>query len=57
MSHDEVAGYAVLAGYGLVVVAMVRAVGFKRVLLGALGLVTVAFALAIGSLRAFTTRR
>lgn len=57
MSHDEVAGYDVLARYGLLVIALVRALGIKRVLLGALALVAVAFALAFGSVRAFATPR
>lgn len=57
MTHDELAGYTLLAGYGLMLLLAIRAFGLKRVLLVILGIVFLGVGIAFGTLRGFTDRR
>ena len=57
MTHDELAGYALLAGYGLMLLVAIKVFGFRRVLLSILGIVFLGIGLAFGSLRGVTERR
>jgi hypothetical protein len=57
MTHDELAGYTLLAGYGLMVLAAIRLFGFKRVLLVILGIVFLGVGIAFGTFRGVTNRR
>ena len=57
MTHDELAGYSLLVGYGLMLVLAIRAFGLKRVLLVILGVVFLGIGVAFGSLRGITDRR
>ena len=56
MTHDELAGYMLLAGYGLMLLLAIRAFGLKRVLLVILGIVFLGISVAFGTLRAITDR-
>lgn len=57
MSHDELAGYTLLAGYGLMLLLAIRAFGLKRVLLVILGIAFLGIGVAFGILRGITDRR
>lgn len=57
MTHDEVAGYTLLAGYGLILLLAIRAFGLRRVLLVILGIVFLAIGVAFGTFRGITDRR
>lgn len=57
MTHDELAGYTLLAGFGLMLVGAVKLFGFRAVLKVIFGIVLVAGIVAFGTLRAMTTRR
>jgi hypothetical protein len=57
MTQDELAGYTLLAGYGLMLLLAIRAFGLKRVLLVVLGIVFLGFGVAFGTLRGITDRR
>lgn len=57
MPHDELAGYTLLAGYGLMLLFAIRAFGLRRVLLLILGMVFLGIGVAFGTLRGITDRR
>lgn len=57
MAQDELAGYTLLAGYGLLLVVLVRRFGIRRILWLALVIVTLGVAGALSTLRAVTSRR
>lgn len=57
MTHDEVAGYTVLAGYGLMLLGTIKIFGFKKVLLVILGIVFLGVGIAFGTFRGVTNRR
>ncbi len=57
MTHDELAGYTVLAGYGLMLLLAIKAFGLRRVLLVFLGIVFLGIGVAFGTLRGITERR
>jgi hypothetical protein len=57
MTHDELAGYTLLAGYGLMLLGAVKIFGFRRVLLVVFGIVFLGVGIALGSLRGVTGRR
>jgi hypothetical protein len=57
MTHDELAGYTLLAGYGLMLLGAIRIFGFRRVLLVIFGIVFLGMGVALGSLRGVTNRR
>jgi hypothetical protein len=57
MTHDELAGYTLLAGYGLMLLIAIRVFGLRRALLVILGIVFLGVGIALGSLRGVTNRR
>jgi hypothetical protein len=57
MTQDELAGYTLLAGYGLMLLLAIRAFGLRRVLLVILGIVFLGVGVAFGTLRGITDRR
>ena len=57
MTHDELAGYTLLAGYGLMMLGAVKVFGVKRVLLVILGIVFLGVGVAFGTFRSVTDRR
>ena len=57
MTHDELAGYTLLAGYARMLRVAIRVFGFKRVLLVVLGIVFLGIGIAFGSFRGVTNRR
>lgn len=57
MTHDELAGYTLLAGYGLMLLLAIRAFGLRRVLFVILGIVFLGIGVAFGTLRGITGRR
>ncbi len=57
MTHDEVAGYTLLAAYGILLLGAIRLFGLRRILMVILGIVFLAMATALGTLRGMTTRR
>lgn len=57
MTHDEVAGYTLLAGYGIMLLGAIKVFGFKRVLLVILGIVFLGVGVAFGTFRGVTSRR
>lgn len=57
MTHDELAGYTLLAGYGLMLLLAIRAFGLKRVLLVIFGIVFLGVGVAFGTFRGITHRR
>ena len=57
MTHDELAGYTLLAGYGLMLLGAIKVFGLKRVLLVILGIVFLRIGIAFGTLRGVTNRR
>lgn len=57
MTHDELAGYTLLAGYGLMLLLAIRAFGFKKVLLVIFGIVFLGVGVAFGTFRSITNRR
>ena len=57
MTHDELAGYTLLAGYGLMLLLAIRAFGLRKVLLVILGIVFLGIGVAFGTLRGVTDRR
>ena len=57
MTHDELAGYTLLAGYGLMLLFAIRAFGLKKMLLVILGIVFLGIGVAFGTLRGITDRR
>lgn len=57
MTQEELAGYTLLAGFGLMLVGAVKLFGLRAVLRVIFGIVLVAGIVAFGTLRAMTTRR
>lgn len=57
MTRDELAGYTVLIGFGLVLVLAIKVFGVRRVVMALLGVVLIALTLAFGTLRAMSSRR
>ena len=57
MTQEELAGYTLLAGYGLMLLVAIKVFGFRRVLLVIFGIVFLGIAVAFGTLRGFTDRR
>ncbi len=57
MTHDEIAGYTLLAGYGLTLLLAIRAFGMRKVLLVILGIVFLGVGIAFGTFRGITNRR
>jgi hypothetical protein len=57
MTHDELAGYTLLAGYGLMLLVAIRVFGLRRVLLVIFGILFLGIGLAFGTLRGVTERR
>jgi hypothetical protein len=57
MTHDEMAGYTVLAGYGLMLLIAIKVFSLKRVLLVILGIVFLGVGIAFGTFRGVTNRR
>lgn len=57
MAGEEIAGYLILGGYGLLLVAAVRRFGLGRVLGVLFGIVTLGLVIALGTLRGMTSRR
>jgi hypothetical protein len=57
VTHDQLAGYTLLAGYGLLLLGLVKAFGLRRVVLVILGIVFLGVGVAFGTLRGVTNRR
>lgn len=57
MTHDELAGYAVLAGYGLLLLGLNQVFGVRRVVFGVLAIVTFGLTVALGTLKVLAARR
>lgn len=57
MTHDELAGYTLLAGYGLMLLGTIKIFGFKKVLLVILGIVFLGVGIAFGTFKSVTNRR
>ena len=57
MSREELAGYSLLAGYGLMLLVAIKVFGFRRVFMVLVGIVFLAVAVAFGTLRGVTDRR
>ena len=57
MAQDELAGYTLLAGYGLMLLLAIKAFGLRRVLLVILGIFFLGAGVAFGTLRGITDRR
>lgn len=57
MTHDELAGYTLLAGYGLMLLLAIKAFGLRKVLLVILGIVFLGVGIAFGTFRGVTNRR
>ena len=57
MTHDELAGYTLLAGYGLMLLGAIKVFGIRRVLLVVLGIMFLGVGVAFGTLRGVTNRR
>lgn len=57
MTQEELAGYSLLAGYGLMLLAALKVFGVRRVLLVILGIVFLGVGIAVGTLRGLTSRR
>ena len=57
MTYDELAGYTLLAGYGLMLLGATKVFGLRRVLLVILGIVFLGVGLAFGTFRGVTNRR
>ena len=57
MTQDELAGYTLLAGYGVMLVGAIKVFGVRRVLLVILGIVLLGVGIAFGTFRGVTTRR
>ena len=51
MTHDELAGYTLLAGYGLMLLGAIKVFGLRRVLLAGYGL------MLLGAIKVFGLRR
>ncbi len=57
MTHDELAGYTLLAGYGLMLLLVIKTFGFRRVLVVVLGVALLGVWVAFGTFRGITNRR
>jgi hypothetical protein len=57
VTHDELAGYTILAGYGLMLLGAIRVFGLKRVLLVMFGIVFLGIGIAFKTLGAVSARR
>ncbi|MDQ3876983.1 MAG: hypothetical protein M3290_01345 [Actinomycetota bacterium] len=57
MTHDELAGYAVLAGYGVLLVGVVRVFGIRKLVFGVLAVLALGVTVAFASLKAVSTQR
>jgi hypothetical protein len=57
MTHDEVAGYTLLAGYGVILLGAIKIFGLRRVLTFIFAIVFLAMGVVFGSFRAPTSRR
>lgn len=57
MTHDELAGYTLLAGYALMLMVAIKVFGLKRVLLVILAIVFLGVGIAFGTFRGVTNRR
>lgn len=57
MSREELAGYTLLAGYGVMLLVAIKVFGFRRVFMVLVGIVFLAVAVAFGTLRGVTDRR
>ena len=55
MASEEIGAYALVAGYGLVLVATIRALGIRRILGLLVATVIVGFALGLKSLGAIVS--
>jgi len=55
MASEEIGAYALVAGYGLVLVATVKALGIRRILWLLVATVVVGFALGLKSLGAIVS--
>ena len=55
MASEEIGAYTLVAGYGLVLVATVRALGIRRILWLLVATVVVGFALGLKSLGAIVS--
>ncbi len=55
MASEEIGAYALVAGYGLVLVATVRALGIRRILWLLVATAVVGFALGLKSLGAIVS--
>lgn len=57
MSHDELAGYTLLAGYGVMLLGAIKVFGLRRVLMVILGIVLLGIGIAFSTFRGVTDRR
>lgn len=57
MTHDELAGYTLLAANGLMLLGAIKVFGFRRVLMVILGIVFLGIGIAFGAFRGVTNRR
>ena len=57
MGQNEIGGYVLLAGYGLLLLGAVRVFGARRVLRFFLAIAFVGVWIAMGTLRGLTARR
>lgn len=57
MEQGQLAGYALLVGYGVMLLGLVRFFGARRIFLTLFGLLVVGLWAAIASLRVITARR
>ncbi len=57
MAHQELGGYVLLVGYGLMLLGAIRVFGIRRVLLVMFALVVFGFSLAFRTLAGISSRR
>jgi hypothetical protein len=57
MTREELAGYSVLVGFGLLLILVIKTFGLRTVLKVIFGIVLVAGIVAFGTLRAVASRR
>lgn len=57
MTREELAGYTVLAGYGVMLLGSIKVFGPRRVLVVIFGIVLLGIGIAFGTFRGITGRR
>lgn len=57
MTREELAGYTLLGGYGLMLLGAIKVFGIRRVLAVIFGIVLLAISIAFGTFRGITDRR